>query len=231
MNIRKTLLAGALSLGLLGSIAAPAALAANDNADVVVVVGTGGAFSVVICNGPASIAAQQPVAQDTVFLDIATNPSASTAGAATGEFGICYWDDLSYRPAFDTTLVSSDFVNQGDPTKTIDASNFKIVFTSGVAQAQSTNFNNPNNLAIGDIGYYVNQLDPYGQAAPPAGGTWTGSNALNAPAKVHFGYAGVGTIMSGGQVDVNLTLPIGTAPGVYLSEITVDVLPDPNPLP
>jgi hypothetical protein len=221
MNIRKHVLTGALAFGLLGSVIAPTALA-QDTAGVEVVVVESGAFAVTICDPDASWDQSMPVDFPGNIPLTGTSPTASQPGSATGTFAICYLDTKNFRDAFVTQLSATDFALVGDPSTTISSENFTIEFTMGVGQAQ---LDSPG-IDVGDIGYFVNQQDPGGQAAPPAGGTWTMDNELDQNVDVHFGYAGVGTIMSGGIVDVQLVLPIGTKAGTYESTITLTVIPD-----
>ncbi len=227
MNLRRTLLAGALSLGLLGSIAAPATLA--DDVPVQVEVEIGGTYFVVICDPLASVTQNQVVAEDLVVLGNVVSPTASQAGSASGTIGVCYEDDIAYRAdGFRTQLDAGNFTKIGDSSKTIAESNLTITATGGVAQIQSTTSTGGNPL-IGDIGTYVNQSNPGGQ---PAVGTivpWTTNNAFGTnPINVHFGYNGVGTIMSGGQVDLGLVIPVGTSPGTYQTTMTATIIVDPS---
>ena len=67
-----------------------------------------------------------------------------------------------------------------------------IYVRRSVRQQQSSN---STCGGIGDIGYYMNELDPGGSMD---WGTWNTNNTLNTARKVHFAYAGKGTIVSGG---------------------------------
>lgn len=228
MNIRRTLLAGALTLGLLGSIAAPAVIAA-DTADVEVEIGIGGTFAVVICDaGELSDNGIVTDQEGVIVLDDVENPTASAAGSATGGFLVCYQDDVSYRTEGFVTLLSvDDFESETAPT-TIANTNLKILGTTGIAQGQWTS-GNPNGLVIGDIGTLVDQADPGGQPNPwYTEMWWTDNNSFGGDVRVHYGLSGVGTIWSAGSVGVELSIPVGTVPGVYTSVVTATVITAPE---
>jgi hypothetical protein len=219
MNLRKKLIAGALALGLLGSVIAPSVINAQtleDTTYVVVSVADGGAFDAYFClntNGAYT-------------LSTGTDPLAHTAGDATGTLTICYTDTKTYRGGFNAQIQSGPFTSPGSSQNTpIAPSNFTIVKAYNVGQlhwSSETAHTHPG--WIGDIGFFVDNADPNGQST--SDGIWTPSSAtLDVARTIHFSYNGIGTGGAGGDFDVKLNIPGGTSAGTYASTLSLTLMP------
>jgi hypothetical protein len=208
MNVKKTLAGFIAGFALIGSLATPVAIASEIGGQEVttatVAISNGGVFNATFCNS--------------VSMTETTAPMANAPGAAIGSLNLCYTDTKSQRPAFDATLVSSDFTLSTNVNKTIPASNLKVLKTYNVLQTQ---WDSGFPLDIGDIGYFVN--GGY-LAQSSAGATWTANNTLESAKTVNFGYSGVGTVASIGGMDLGLNIPAGTTPGTYVSQLTLSII-------
>jgi hypothetical protein len=219
MNRYKSIFGLVAGLMLAGSLFGYTALAqppessSSDNTtDVQVQVTDSGVFNAFFCTPGGAASTLKVLTTD-------SNPTASSAGSASGQLAICYQDTKTYRPSFDTTISAGAFT--GGPS-TIPLSGFKIVNVYNVLQTQwgAT----PD---IGDIGQFVNEAY-VGQGAPwPK--AWTSSNTLDSSRKLQFGYAGIGTIASLGAFDVSLVLPQGTQNGTYTSLMTLSIIAGTQP--
>jgi hypothetical protein len=230
VNIRKSLLSTAAAIGLMVSVAAPMVLAddttTNNSTNAVVeVIPAAGVFDVKFCAASTN-------------LSVGTQPNASP-GSATGTLSICYEDTKVDREAFTVAMSAGDFTNGAN---VIDSSNFRVVRLYNLGQYQWGNSGSTHNVCdghnhgytgctetvppangdIGDIGYIYDS----GATTPQnvtGGIPRTTNNSLETGSNVHFGYAGVGTISSLGNVDVKLTIPGGTPGGQYTSNVTLSV--------
>lgn len=230
MNLRRTLLAGALSLGLLGSIAAPAAMASppsesdgsNNSVTVEVEVVGGGGFDAFFCTPSGSHANWTGTLQTTNAMTQDMAPTAGSDGHAAGALVICYDDTLTYRPNFDVQIASGAFTSGNAVVSTpIDASNFLITRTHNVAQNQ-WGWNGA--IDIGDIGSF-GQNGYLAQNTLPTDWTNDSLRSLDQSRLVQFGYYGQGTIFSWGLIETELNIPAGTAPGTYASTVTLTIIP------
>jgi hypothetical protein len=221
MNLRKSLFTGIAAVGLMASVAAPAALAAppeaslsNNTTVAYVNVTTDGQFDVYFDVANFSLG--------TVALN-ANNP----VGTATGSMRINYIDTMADRPNFNVTVTAGNFdnINSGDPAHIIDAENFQVTHTYNVQQGYWDG-NSPGGVDVGDIGYFV---DGAYTAQNPAGAAWTGSTNLGDGPTVQFGYAGSGTSWSYGDVDLKLNIPGNTVAGQYNSDVTLSVITGSQP--
>jgi len=217
MNIRKTLLAGALSLGLLGSIAAPAVtVTAQDAADTVYVtvdIGAGGTFNPYFC------------AADAFPLATTQDPTAHTPGWANGQLSICYTDTLPYRNSFRATVGATAFTSTNAAHQTpIAPGNLKVVYSYNVIQQHWGSDGHAHPIRIGDIGHYKNNAYP-NYTGGQASGPWTTDNTFDTARTIGFGWNGLGTGTSTGYFDVTLEIPGGTSPGAYASTLTLTILP------
>lgn len=219
MKLKKSIITAFAAVGLIASIAAPAAMAqtqleestsANNSTTASVVVTSTGEFDVYFNVSSFDLSG-------------ATLSASSPEGAAAGSFTVFYTDSLADRPNFTVTLSASDFYLSGSTLEmppTISNAGFTIDRTYSVRQDQSGS----TPYEIGDIGYYVN--DAYPADSPPnqaASTAWTANNALDTARTIHFGEPGVGTIASDGLIDVALDVPAGTSPGTYQSMLTLTV--------
>jgi hypothetical protein len=225
MNFRKTLLAGALAFGLIGSIIAPSATTAQsideDTVYVTVGVGTGGAFDAYFC------------APDSYPLTVQSEPQAMAAGNATGQLGLCYVDTVNYRAGFKAQVQSTDFTASNTLFNTpIPAVNLTVTRTFNVG-ALHWSSENPTTVGhthpgkIADIGQYQNNAYPpvNGQALP---NDWGTNNTLNDARTVNFSWNGIGSVGAQGLFNVNLNIPAGTVPGAYASTLTLTIIPAPE---
>lgn len=224
---RKTSILGLIAgLLLAGPLLGQSALAQfngddtdNNSTTVTVDIASGGIFDAFFCTQTDPADPTTVIPSDDASLTVDTAPTSSVAGVATGAVGICYDDTKTYRPSFDTTISSLDFTSG---LNTIPSSNFKITQTYGVGQVQCSNHPICGAVAgTGDIGAYQNE-DYVDQTTGPW--PWTFDQSLNEDRLVQFGYSGIGTIFSGGRVDVSLDLPIGTHPGTYESTLSLSIV-------
>jgi hypothetical protein len=216
MNLRKTLLAGALTLGLIGSIIAPAvttAQSASDTVYVTVNIEASGTFNAAFC------------AADAYPLTIGTTPTTWSAGTATGTIGICYEDTISFRNGFTATVGTTDFTSTNAPINTpIPAANLKVTGTANVAQGHWSSDSHNHPIKLGDIGHYVNNVYPSSQATAP----WTSNQSFATPRTVNFGWSGPGVEWAQGWFGVELAIPELTSPGAYASVLTLTIVPAPE---
>lgn len=209
MTLKKSVFGAIAALALAASVAAPVATAqvggSTAGTSVVVNVASPGVFNLTICGEPAQ-----------VNLTTTSQPQAGLQGEAEGTLTLCYTDTKSYRPNFNVTMQSTDFL---DGTKVIPASGFTVEDTANVGQIQwSSGVGRP----LGDIGHFQNNIYPTaGQGTTTA---WTSDNSLDVARTVHFGYNGEGTIASAGDIDVALEMPFGAQDGTYSSTLTVTVV-------
>jgi hypothetical protein len=226
MNLKSKVLGVVAATAIGISLMAPVATAqyagdsTGDNTTAITVnIETAGVFNVYFT--------QASFALDEVTLN-AANPS----GVATGELVIEYEDTKADRPAFDVTLTSSRFSNNAAPNSgnanmQISAEGFSVTKTYTVAQTQ---WSSGVGYSIGDIGYYVNNGYVANTGPNQSDGVWApGSNDLGYGATVQFGYSGIGTIASWGQVDVALEVPSTTVGGAYTSTMTLTVVAGSQP--
>jgi hypothetical protein len=216
MNLKKSFMGAVAGLALIGSLAAPMASAqpaesnsGNNQTTATVTITDTGIFDVYFGNASVSLG--------TVPMN-----NTSTTTYAPGSLVIAYTDTKAYRPNFNIKMNATAFTNTTNSALTIPASNFRITATYNVGQTLYGN----SPIDYGDIGYFVNNAYPSGQAAVSP---WTANNTLDTNPTVHFGYAGVGTTSSGGQVDVSLQIPTGTQAGTYTSTMTLTVIAGTQP--
>jgi hypothetical protein len=220
----KTLFGLVAGLTLAGSLLAPAALAqpsegstGNNSTTVWVVVdASGGVFDAYFCAGDL---AGTPATSTTLMTNL--QPTASTAGNATGQLVICYTDTKASRQAFETQISANNF---SDGTHTIAKSNLSITSTTQVGQTQCSTATCvlPPLAGVGDIGAYKNEAYVDQSTGP---WTWSPGFDFSTSRRVQYGYGGIGTILSGGGVGLKLNLPAGTQPGAYSSQITISIAP------
>jgi hypothetical protein len=162
-----------------------------------------------------------------IDLSLSQAPTLASPGLATGSLFICYTDTQAYRPGFRTQITAGAF---GGPSS-IPLSGFKIDRSYNVVQHfwGSPASSPPQAADYGDIGTYVNNVDPNGQPATGSPATWTSSNTLDTTRTVQYGWEGVGTDWSYGQFDVSVVIPIGTQGGEYSSSITLSIIPGTTP--
>jgi hypothetical protein len=220
MNLKKSLFTGLAAVGLMASLAAPVAMAqpaetstSNNGISGYVTVNSTGSFDVYF--GGA-------------YFDLGTITlsAASPEGTATGGFTVWYTDTMPDRPSFDVQLTASTFTHTTMGWNTIPNSGFAITSTANVEQGQ---FGGPSSTTagsspfeIGDIGHYQNGIYPTaGQGTTTA---WTTNNTLDSTRTIQFGYSGVGTIWSSGDVGVALDVPANTVTGQYQSNLTLSVI-------
>jgi hypothetical protein len=214
MNLKKSLAGLAAGFALVGTLAAPAAMASDIGGSAIttasVSIVDNGVFDVHFCGALA--------------LNTATQPTAGTAGYAQGGLSICYTDTKLQRPAFDVTL-GSDQLSSG--SNHIAASNLIVVWTYNVQQQQWDGAPAvAHRFDVGDIGYFV---DDHYVAQNNAGQGWTTNNTLDTNPTVNFGYHGVGTISSTGAMEIGLNIPSGTQAGTYSSQLTLSVVTGTQP--
>lgn len=161
-------------------------------------------------------------------LDDVTLTAEDPSGVAEGQLVIMYDDTKADRPAFDVTITSSRFSNNsapnsGNPNMQISAEGFSVTKTYNVGQTQW-------GPTIGNIGFFVDNAYVANTGPNMSNGVWTpGGNNLRDGATVNFGYAGIGTILSGGAVDVALDVPNTTVGGAYTSTMTLTVIAGTQP--
>jgi hypothetical protein len=231
MNIRQSIFSTIAALGMAAALAAPAAIASppsesdsgNNQTDAVVEITEGGTFDAYFCSVTLSPFAMDPASQNTLTQQ--TPPTAHTAGLATGQLFICYDDTLSYRPAFDVQVQAGQFTSSNASQQTpISASNFKVTKTYNTGQQHWSGPTDGHGHVphIGDTGSF-GENGYVGQNTLPV--VWPGpDNTLDVARNVQFGYNGIGTGWSVGYFDVELTIPGGTAPGDYSSEVTLTII-------
>ena len=231
MNIKKSLAGLFAGFALLGSIAAPTAMAADPTATISVDVQNPGVFTPYFCalSGGANLVdgldPSDVVGTGSYALTIGSQPTATTAGSATGAVGICYDDTKSFRPSFDASISADPFWNSAH-TVSISASNFSVVTTTKVGQHQWSSQNPPTTSGIGDIGYTKDGNDPGGQFG---GATWSPGHTLDQWQRVHFAYAGRGTVVSLGGVGLALNIPSGIPAGHFETTLTLSLTMGPTP--
>lgn len=230
MRLKRTLVSAIAALGLAGTLVTPVALAqtapptesnsGNNTATAQVEVTTDGEFDVYFSAGSFDLS--------DVTLDANT-----WERTATGKLQIAYTDTLANRPEFDVRLSASNFENasfpnSGDPNKQLAAQDFEIVKTYNVAQGQ---WGGPKGQPgdIGDIGFRIDG-NPIGSQAA-SDGLWSpgATNLSGQGVEVQFGYAGIGTVWSTGDVDVAVKVPSQTVAGTYTSNLTVTVVAGQTP--
>jgi hypothetical protein len=223
MNLKKSILSGIAAVGLMASLAAPVALAqpaenaGNNTTNAHIAVDVEGEFDVYFWVGDFDMPG-------------ATLSASSPVYDSSGTLRIQYTDTLPDRPNFNVTLIAGHFT---DGTNYILNDEFTITGTYNVQQFQwgdnpSKNANGATALPydVGDIGYFVDQGYPSGQVAHSV---WSSNNVLNDWVQVQFGYAGVGTVSSYGDVDVALHVPATTVEGTYTSLMTLNVIAGDQP--
>lgn len=211
MNIKKSVAGLVAGFALIGSIAAPAAMASDiggsTTADATVTIVDSGVFDVHFC-GDLTFEASRT-----------TSPSPAAAGYAQGVLSICYTDTKLQRSNFNVNLHTSPFTSGSN---TIAANNLFVVWTYNVVQqlwdgAPAVQ----HHFDVGDIGYFA---DNHYVGQNNAGQGWVTNNHLDTDKTVNFGYAGVGTMMSQGDMEIGLTIPNGTQAGTYTSTLTLTVV-------
>lgn len=216
MNLKKSVFGTIAGLALVGTLAAPAVMAQavedgpkSNTATASVTVTDNGIFDVYFYSGDFNLSG--------VTLNADTS-----VGTATGSFTIGYDDTKAFRPKFDVTVNASSFALTSNTSHQIPSTGFTIERTYNVGQ---THYGN-SPIDYGDIGYFVDEAYPSGQAASTQ---WTSNNTLDTARRVQFGYQGVGTTLSGGKVDVALKVPNTTVPGTYNSTLTLSVVAGTQP--
>jgi hypothetical protein len=209
MSIKKSLAGLIAGFALLGSIAAPAALAdTGDSTTGSVDVTAGGQLAVTFCTETATSPGDFVLQQDTA-------PSYYAPGHASGSLYLCYLDTKADRPHFEVEVSATAFASGSN---SIAASNFMVTTVYNVV-----NEHYDSHGPIGEIGFMDNDHWPNSQNPNPR--TWTANRDFSVPRSVNFGYAGIGTGTSCGQVGVELVIPATTAPGHYVSNLTVSIVP------
>lgn len=235
MNLKKSVLsfmaAGAILAGSFAGVAAQD----SDKVDGNVSVANVGVFDVQFCED--TDAAVNPAA------DIDFGPvnvtTAQAAAPVVRTVVICYEDTMTQRGPFDTRLTSGPFI---DGTKT---------FSNSALKVHSVEFVNSGTWGPG-VGSIAGRVTPGGavtRANSPASwgnttfadgggsrvsyinaGSGTGSDfyqtqpSYDDPA-VNYAPDARSSAGSWQRINLELTVPAGTAPGNYTSEITVTVAP------
>ena len=156
-------------------------------------------------------------------LNTGSDPTANSAGNATGYFTVCYTNDTkSFREHFDATVSSTDFSDGAGHS--IPASNFTVTQTNNVSQDQWTSQPSQAGLPrIGDIGFKADNGSIPAQSSGFS--AWGPGKSLGGGGQtVQFGYAGRGTLNSHGIVNTALNIPSGTQAGTYTSDLTVSIV-------
>jgi hypothetical protein len=209
MNLKKSLAGLFAGFALLGALAAPAALAADDTATGTVVVTDGGVLTVAFCQ------VSNYTHPGDFTLTQVTAPTAYAAGTATGSLQICYIDTKTYRPSFEVSVSASNFESGSN---IITSDNFTVTKTYNVGSIHYDGQAGP----VGEIGYFQNNA--YVTPQLSAGAPWTFDNDFSTSRTLQFGYGGRGTEGSAGKVDVSLKLPAATLAGTYTSNLTLTVM-------
>jgi hypothetical protein len=226
MNLRKSLVTGLAAIGLMVSIASPTLAApptetdgSNNGTTSSVEVSGGGEFDAYFC-GDNNLTEQSA-------------PTASSAGSATGTLTICYDDTLSYHDGFDTTIQATTPFTSVDALgdTPIPAALFKITMLHNVGQLHWSSdghslldADDPNyHPEVADPGYYDENGSVPNQNTPGFV-AWSASNSLEQARTVQFSYNGTGSVAAGGEIDVALTIPQGTSPGNYTTNLTLTIV-------
>jgi hypothetical protein len=220
MNLKKSIFTGIAAVGLMASLAAPAAFAQPAESD------TGNNLTIAYVNVATDGEFDAYFSSGTFNLGAVTLNANSPEGVVTGTMRIDYVDTMANRPNFNVSLTAENFVNIGNATYTIPATGFQVTYAYNVQQGYWSG-NAPGGIDIGDIGYFVDG-DYVGQN--DAGQAWTlGATNLSTGPTVQFGYAGSGTSWAYGDLGVQLDIPSTTVAGQYNSNVTISVIAGTEP--
>jgi hypothetical protein len=228
MRLKRTLVSAIAALGLAASVMTPVALAQSapptEN-------GSNGNTS------PSTISIEDNGVFDVYFYstDLAFGTQYLNADdpekTVNGSFIIGYDDSRAWRPGFTVTVQANDDSRgqTNSASNVIPVSGFEITRTEKIGQTQwggpgSTAGSGGQAFDVGDIGYLVDESTS-GVDQQAAGKDWSDGFSLDQARKVQFGYEGVGTIASGGNVLVELEIPVGTAPDNYRTTLVLTVAP------
>lgn len=212
MNLKKSFMGTVTGLALIGSIAAPMASAqvvedtSNNTTTAVVDVFSSGVFDAKFNSGMD-------------FGDATFSASDSLAETLTSPMVIHYDDTYVDRPVFRLFVAATDFTSGSG---SIPATGFTIVSVENVIQTQWGGVT-AGHGDIGDIGQTVDNTYVAQSGGWPKLWTPGAGSQMNDWRYIQFGWAGVGTIESWGQVNTKLVVPPTTPAGHYQSTVTLTV--------